>query len=108
MEKNNTVMCNLISRKSEDGTDEVVMDFGDDYGYISFNDDDQENIKSLFNNILKDLVDRDITIKMNVPETEIKPTFIKDVAEEYVKQLNIELANVKTHLNERFNTKEES
>ncbi len=108
MEKNKTISCSLVSLKNEEGVDEVIMFFGEDYGFISFNDDDQENIKSLFNNLLKDLLDYDIIIEMGAPETEIKPGFIIDVAEEYVKQLNIELAVVKTHLNERFETKEES
>ena len=54
MEKNKTITCSLVSLKNEEGVDEVIMFFGEDYGFISFNDDDQENIKSLFNKLLKD------------------------------------------------------
>jgi hypothetical protein len=107
MEKSKIINCKLMNRKKDDETNEVVLYFEEDYGCISFNEDDQTKIKELFNNILKELIDCSIEIKLLSSDEEIKPSFLKDVAEEYINQLNTELSNVKEHLESRFDTNEE-
>lgn len=96
------IKCKLINITNGNNGKEVVMDFGEKYGQISFNNDEQEFLKELFGKLLKDLINNEIKIELDTSKETIKPSFLKDVSEEYIKQLNIELNNVKDHLNERF------
>lgn len=101
------IECELANRKNENGESEVVMDFGEQFGQISFNDDNQDILKELFGKLLKELINNDIEIQLDTIKEDIKPSFLKDVSEEYIKQLNLELSNVKNHLNERFTLSED-
>ena len=100
------IKCELVNNIKDNGDKEVVINFGDSIGRISFNEDSQKSIKSLFGNLLKLLIENRIEIKLDVSKEEIKPSFLKDVSEEYIKQLNTELKIVKDHLNERFSATE--
>lgn len=106
MESIKTIYCELINQKQENNENEVLLKFGNDLGQISFNNDEIEGIKTLFNNILKEIINHDIEIILKPLEQQVKPAYIKDVAEEYVKQLNVELKQIKEHLNNRLNVNE--
>ena len=100
------VLCDLKKEKNDKNEEVIVLDFGNEIGKITFNDDNQKNISLIFGNLLKTLIDNNIEVELQDIEGEIKPSYIIDVAEEYIKQLNVELSKVKDHLDERFTQNE--
>ena len=85
---------------------EVLIDEIDDKAYMVFNfeepirieltSDDQENIKKVFYNILREFVnDQEMSFKFDKKTEDL----YSDVAEKYIKHLNTELKSLKDNFN---------
>ena len=95
------IKCKLKNLTTSDGNN-VILEFDNDIGIINFNSDETECLKKLFDNILKYVITSNVVIELEESDEDIKPSYIKDISEEYVNQLNNEISAIKTHINERL------
>ena len=73
----------------------------EDY-YIELNSDsNQMQLKELFSKLLEKLIDTDIELKLTVAEGYSKALY-KDVCREYIDELNSEIVNVKSQIDEQL------
>lgn len=80
--------------KEDDATPEYIVDLSDSAK-------SQTQLKRVFSRLLTLLVEKDICLVLDI-EAGFTRALQKDVSEEYIKDLNSELANVKELMNEQL------
>lgn len=71
---------------------------------LDLNQDNQEAIKSMFCALISILKDSDVALKLEV-EKGFDSDLMKEVAADYIKDLNVEIDNVRTKILSEYSTK---
>lgn len=94
----------LLTVKGEE--DVLIFDLDDenpdDYSIDLNSESNQSQLKKVFSKLLEILLEDDIELKYSVSEDYTKGLY-KDVCEEYIHDLNSEIANVKSQLSNMLN-----
>lgn len=97
----------FVYLKELDGKDVLYFDLGDKIiKTINLNEKDQSSLRELFYLIIKQILKEDFEFVLQVDES-YKKSLYKEIAAEYIKQLNIELKQIKSSVPEELKQKRE-
>lgn len=91
------INCGLVIEN-----DEIKLKFEGELGSINFSNENQEEIKLLFNNLLGKMIENEITLKLNEELPQGVPQVHLDVTKEYIDQMGTELSIIRQDYVSRY------
>ncbi len=91
------IKCELVLEDME-----IKLLFEDGLGEINFTNENQEEMKTLFSNILGKLIIEDIELMLSENLPEGVPQVHLDVSKEYIEQMTTELTTIRENYQNRY------
>lgn len=91
------IKCELVLEGAE-----IKLLFEDGLGEINFTNENQEEMKTLFSNLLGKLIIEDIEVSLSENLPEGVPQVHLDVSKEYIEQMTTELTTIRENYQNRY------